>query len=282
MKALAYAKVNLALVVRPRAADGFHPLRGLFQSISLADTIELVPSTTDEITVSNDEAPSDESNLAWRAVEAIRRASRDPRAISLHISKMIPSGAGLGGGSADAGATIGLLAPEHGIDDGLALEIASSLGSDVPFSLTGGTALVRGRGEMVDRAEPLTGFSLAIVVPPFGLSTPDVFREWDHMGGPVGEAVPDGDLPTELRGGEPIRNDLYPAAVSLDPRIGEWRAELMSLWGTTVAMTGSGSALFAFFPSLDEARGAVDAVGVPVRAAEPVGLVDRGWETIDD
>ncbi len=282
MKALAYAKVNLALVVYPRAADGFHPLRGLFQSVSLADTIELVPSATDDVTVSNDEAPSDETNLAWRAVESIRRASRDPRATSLHISKMIPSGAGLGGGSADAAATIGLLSREHGIGDDLALEIAASLGSDVPFSLTGGTALVRGRGEMVDPVEPLTGFSLAIVVPPFALTTPDVFREWDHLGGPIGEAVPDGDLPTELRGREPVRNDLYPAALSLDPRIGEWRSELMSLWGTTVGMTGSGSALFAFFPSHDEASGAVDAVDAPVRAAEPVSLVDRGWESIDD
>lgn len=282
MKALAFAKVNLALVVHPRTADGFHPLRGLFQSVSLADTIELMPSTTDEIVVSNDEAPNDETNLAWRAVEAIRRASRDPRATSLHISKLIPSGAGLGGGSADAAATIGLLAHEHRIDDDLAMEIAVSLGSDVPFSLTGGTALVRGRGEMVDPIEPLTGFSLAIVVPPFGMSTPDVFHEWDRIGGPVGAAVPDGDLPTELRGREPIRNDLYPAALSLDPRIGEWRDELMSLWGTTVGMTGSGSALFAFFPSLDEARGAVEAVGIPVRAAESVSLVDRGWENIDD
>ncbi|KAA3637170.1 MAG: 4-(cytidine 5'-diphospho)-2-C-methyl-D-erythritol kinase [Armatimonadetes bacterium] len=277
MKALAFAKVNLALIVHPRAADGFHPLRGLFQSVSLADTIEVLPATADEITVSNGEVPSDETNLAWRAVEAVRRASRDSRAISLHISKMIPSGAGLGGGSADAGATIGLLAPDHGIDDELALEIAASLGSDVPFSLTGGTALVRGRGEMVDPIEPLTGFSLAIVVPPFSLSTPDVFSEWDRLGGPVGTAVPDGDLPTVLRGREPIRNDLFPAAVSLDRRVGEWRDQLMSVWGTSVAMTGSGSALFAFFPSFDEARGAIEAVDIPARAAEPVELVDRGW-----
>lgn len=282
MKAVAHAKLNLALIVRPRAADGFHPLRGLFQSVSLADTVTISYATEDEIIVSNDEVPADGTNLAWRAVEAVRRAGRDQRPISLTIEKRIPSGAGLGGGSADAGATIGLLARDQGVDDRIALEIAESLGSDVPFSLIGGTALVRGRGEMVDPIEPLNGFSLAVVVPPFGLSTPEVFREWDRIGGPVGPAVPDRDLPVVLRGGEPVRNDLYPAALSLDPRIGDWRAELMGRWGTTVSMTGSGSALFAFFPSSDEARGAAGAVNVPARAAEPVELVERGWEVIDD
>jgi 4-diphosphocytidyl-2-C-methyl-D-erythritol kinase len=282
VRAAAFAKVNIALAVHSVTADGFHPLRGLFQSVSLFDTIAIEPAPDDSVTVSNDEAPANETNLAWLALDAVRRANRDSTPRSLSIIKRIPSGAGLGGGSADAAAVIGFFADSGAIDEELAIEIAASLGSDVPFSLTGGTALVRGRGEMVDPIEALAGFALALVVPPFSLSTPEVFREWDRLDGPVGHPVADSQLPPELRGMEPIRNDLFPAALSLDSRIGEWTDELATLWGTAVCMTGSGSGLFGFFASIDEAREATRAVSMPVRAAEAVDLVDRGWERLDD
>lgn len=282
MRGRAYAKVNLALAVYPAAADGFHPLRGLFQSISLSDTISIEPASSDEIVVSNDEAPSDPSNLAWIALEAVRRASQIPTPARLSIDKRIPSGSGLGGGSADAACVIGLMRGRHGIDEETAMDIAAAIGSDVPFALTGGTAIVEGRGERMDVQRPLTGFSLCVVVPPFALGTPAVFREWERLDGPSGPVVPEADLPPELRGGIPIRNDLYPAALSLDPRIGDWRDALEGRWGTSVAMTGSGSALFAFFGSLDEAIDAAGAVDLPVRAAEAVSPVDHGWEALDD
>ncbi|MCB1247067.1 MAG: 4-(cytidine 5'-diphospho)-2-C-methyl-D-erythritol kinase, partial [Acidimicrobiia bacterium] len=172
LAAAAYAKVNLALVVRSRTADGFHPLLGLFQSVSLADTVRLTSANEDGVTVSNDEAPSDTSNVAWTAVERIRGLARMPAPIHLEISKRIPSGAGLGGGSADAAAVVGLLGERFGVERENREEIAASLGSDVPFALVGGTATVRGRGEILEPREPLRGFGLAVVVPPFALSTP--------------------------------------------------------------------------------------------------------------
>ena len=282
MRAQAYAKINIALAVHSVTADGFHPLRGLFQSVSLFDMIEIVPAATDSVIVSNDEAPANETNLGWLAFDAVRRATRDSAAACLSITKRIPSGAGLGGGSADAAAVIGLFTQEGVIDEDLAMEIAASLGSDVPFALVGGTALVRGRGEMVDPVEPLEGFALALVVPPFSLSTRDVFLEWDRLGAPTGVAVADSRLPPALRGMEPIRNDLFPAALSLDSRVGEWRDELTALWGTTVCMTGSGSGFFGFFSSIDEATDAADAVSLPVRAAEALNLMDRGWNKLDE
>lgn len=282
MKGKAFAKVNLALAVYPAAADGFHPLRGLFQSISMSDTIQIEPSSDDEITVSNDEAPSDNTNLAWLAFESARRAVRMSAPASLSVDKRIPAGAGLGGGSADAACVIGLMQNRHGFDDEMAFDIAASIGSDVPFALTGGTAIVEGRGDRIDAQQPLTGFSLCVVVPPFSLGTPAVFREWDRLGGPSGPDVPEADLPPILRGGLPIRNDLYPAALSLDERIGDWRDALETRWGVSVSMTGSGSALFAFFESADEAASAADAVDLPVRAADAVSLVDRGWEHLDE
>lgn len=282
MKGRAYAKVNLALAVYPAAADGFHPLRGIFQSVSLADTVSIEPASTDVVLVSNDEAPSDETNLAWRAFDSARRAARMPAAARLTIDKRIPAGAGLGGGSADAACVIGLMSDRYGIDEEMAFDIAASIGSDVPFALTGGTAIVEGRGDRIDSQPPLAGFALCVVVPPFALGTPAVFKEWDRLDGPVGRVVPDTDLPPILRGGLPIRNDLYPAALSLDRRIGDWCDALEHLWGTSVSMTGSGSSLFTFFESVDEAAGAAEAVDLPVRAAEAVSLVDHGWEPIDE
>jgi 4-diphosphocytidyl-2-C-methyl-D-erythritol kinase len=281
MRALAHAKVNLALAVYPPTADGFHPLRGIFQSVSLSDTVTITSSSSDAIEVSNDEAPADESNLAWRALDSARRSARVGQPAALSIIKRIPSGAGLGGGSADAAAALGLVAGRFGLDDDTVGEIAEGLGSDVPFAVLGGSCLAEGRGERLTRMPPLTGFALALVVPPFAMSTPAVFARWDAMGGPEGVPVPDEDLPPVLRGGSPIRNDLFPAAVSIDERIGSWASDLAARWGTAVAMTGSGSALFAFFPSLDEATSAAEAFDVPSRLAVGVEPVDRGWEPID-
>jgi 4-diphosphocytidyl-2-C-methyl-D-erythritol kinase len=278
MRAKAFAKVNLSLVVYAPSADGYHPLSGIFQSVSWFDTVSITDARIDEVTVSNDEAPSDDSNLAFKAVDAVRRLARVSTPVSIRLTKRIPSGAGLGGGSADAAAALGLMAGRYGLDNEQAADIAESLGADVPFSYVGGSRRVEGRGERLTEIEPMEGFALSIVVPPFSLSTPEVFRRWDSLGGPTGEMVPEPALPPRLRGGMPVRNDLYPAAVALDPRIAEWKDELSRSWGTPVAMTGSGSALFSFFSTLDEASDAVGTVDLPTRAVEAVVPVDHGWE----
>ncbi len=282
MRARAYAKVNLALAVYPPSVDGYHPLSGIFQSVSLHDVVTIGGAPHDTVTVSNDEGPSDVSNLAFMAMDAARRAARLTTPVSVDIHKRIPAGSGLGGGSADAAAALGLMARRYGIDPDTVIEIAASIGSDVPFSYTGGSCLVQGRGERLTPIDPLEGFALVIVVPPFSLATPEVFRRWDEMDGPSGTPLSDEVLPPALRGGLPMRNDLYPAAVSLDPRIDDWRAELAVLWGTEVAMTGSGSALFAFFTDLDEALDAADVVVTPARAVEAVIPVRHGWEPEDE
>lgn len=282
MRAKAYAKVNLALAVYPPSADGYHPLSGIFQSVSLFDTVSVEGASQDRVSVSNDEAPPDESNLAFKAVDAVRRLARVSTPVAVHVTKRIPSGAGLGGGSADAAAALGLMAGRYAIDDESATDIAESLGADVPFSYVGGSCRVEGRGERLTMIEQIDGFALALVVPPFSLSTPEVFRRWDSLDGPTGEVAPDSALPPRLRGGLPIRNDLYPAAVAVDPRIADWKDELTRLWGAHVMMTGSGSALFSYFSTQDEAADAACAVDLPVRAAEAAVPVWRGWEAITD
>jgi 4-diphosphocytidyl-2-C-methyl-D-erythritol kinase len=282
MRAKAYAKVNLALGVFPRSADGYHPLRGVFQSVSLADEVGVRPASHDSVTVRRGEAPEDDTNLAWRAIEVARRTARVTQPMSLDLYKRIPSGSGLGGGSADAAAALALMADRFGLEREATVELAESMGADVPFSLDGGTKIVEGRGERLKDHPPLGEFALGIVVPPFSLSTPSVFREWDRLDGPTGDAMDDLFLPPSLRGGLPIRNDLFPAAVSLDARVGEWRDEIATRWSTAVAMTGSGSALFAFFSTIDEALSAVASIDMPTRATEAVEPVAFGWERIDE
>jgi 4-diphosphocytidyl-2-C-methyl-D-erythritol kinase len=281
VRARAFAKVNLTLAVYPRSADGYHPIRGIFQSVSLADEVSLEAASEDSIVIEGGEAPEDETNLGWLALDAARRDARVTSPVALIIRKCIPSGAGLGGGSADAAAALGLMADRLGLSEEATAGLAESLGADVPFSLVGGTKLVEGRGQRLAPTEPMGDFALGIVVPPFSLSTPEVFAEWDRLDCPTGTVMDARHLPPSLRDGPPIRNDLLPAAASLDPRIDEWRAEVSQTWGTGVAMTGSGSALFGFFATLNEAESAVDAIDIPTRAAEAVEPVAVGWRRID-
>lgn len=279
MRLHAHAKVNLALEVGPRRDDGFHPLVGLFQSVDLADHIELDPAGEDELVVAGG-APSDRSNLAWRALEAARELTGDRSPRRLVLTKRIPSRAGLGGGSADAAAVLGALTRK--IPSERVAAAAARLGADVPFALVGGTAVVRGRGEVVEPMPFLGSYALAVVVPPIELSTAEVFRRFDDLGTPTGPAIPASALPPSLRGLAPLRNDLYPAAVAVAPELDDWRAELEARWDTAVAMTGSGSGLFAFFPARDEAADAVDVAPVGARFAEACEPVARGWELTPD
>lgn len=274
----AYAKVNLGLVVGSRGADGYHPLVSLAQSVSWADHLTLSRAAKDEFSaVGMDAEPN---NLAWRAVLAVRAVTSATGPVALSLEKDIAAAAGLGGGSADAAASLGLAAELYGLAreglPGPALE----LGADVPFCLTGGLALLEGRGEKIT-AQPAAGsFALAIVVPPVELSTPAIYQQWDEMGGPSGVAVSASHIPPGLRPFQPLRNDLQPAAEALAPEVAEWRAELATRWQRPVAMTGSGPALFAYFIDEDEAASAVEDRPHNARAARAVVPVSQGWRRV--
>ncbi len=281
MKASAYAKVNLGLQIRQRDANGFHPLRGVFQTIDWRDDITIEDADEDAMEVPGGGAPENETNLAWKAVTAARSAGRNARPTRVVLTKRIPSPAGLGGGSADAAAALNLAAKRFSVSFDHVRRIAVDLGSDVPFAVVGGTAIVTGRGEFVAPQPDASGFALAIVVPPITLDTASVYRAWDKLEGPRGPKVGADDLPPALRGYAPLANDLYPAAVSIDEAIDEWRAELASRWTVPVMMTGSGAALFAYFPTREEAEDAVSIApvgAIAVRAGEPIA---RGGEIVE-
>lgn len=272
----AFAKVNLSLQVRPVDRSGLHELRSLAQSIDLSDVVEVSRGDEDDFQVDSDEEiPADESNLVWRAVEAVRLTARFPLQVSL--TKRIPVAAGFGGGSADAAAALVAAGGLVGATRASVTALGPSLGSDVPFCLTGGRMWIEGYGEVLGETPMSTDFALAIAVPPFELSTATVYRRWDEMDGPGGPEVAGRDLPPSLREHGPLANDLTPAAMNLRPDLADWISDLATTWSRPVAMSGSGPSLFAFFQDREEATHAASAVR-GARVALAAVPVDRGWD----
>jgi 4-diphosphocytidyl-2-C-methyl-D-erythritol kinase len=274
----AFAKVNLSLRVQSRDASGMHPLRSLVRSVDWGDDVQLEEADADAITVTGDpEVPADEENLAWRAVEAVRVRAAAGRPLALSLVKRIPSAAGLGGGSADAAAALVLAARFAGLPADEPAALAAGLGADVPFCLVGGAAFMEGYGERLSPAPTIDDFALAVVVPPFRLATAAVYRRWDDLGEPEGPAPAERTLPMSLRGAEPLGNDLFAAAVHLAPELGDWAADLARSWGVPVAMSGSGPALYGYFPALEEARDAAAAAPPGARGARGCAPAAMGW-----
>lgn len=228
------AKLTLSLRVTGIRNDGFHLIDAEMVALDLCDVIAIDPRDGGErlITVSGPYAagvPIDSSNLVARAL-ALAGCSAE-----VAITKNIPHGGGLGGGSTDAAAVLRWA----GFTD---LPAASTIGADVPFCLLGGRARVRGIGEMV---EPLAhrNATYTLVIPPLQVSTPAVYRAWDDMGGPHHESG----------------NDLEPAALRTEPQLAEWKRRIVAATGTNPTLAGSGATWFlegdhlAAAPSLEGA-----------------------------
>lgn len=268
------AKLNLNLLVEARRSDGLHPLQSLVQTIEWLDQLEVEESEEDILVIAGAELDP-EDNLVTRSLKEIRARGFVPP-LDIRLDKQIPIGAGLGGGSSNAAATL-LAAAETGrLPRSVAEEVAPSLGADVPLFLTGGTMLMSGIGDKVESLRPLTGFGVAIAVPVFEMSTVEVYRRWDEMEGPEGESISPRLLPPRLRDGMPIRNDLIPAAVAIEPALADFMADLRMHWGGPVLMTGSGSGCFGFFPDHEEAADAGRSVESLCRAAVGAGLRPNG------
>ena len=272
------AKLNLSLLVSPPRSDGYHPIESLVQTVSWCDRLDVEPSREGRDTLESD--LEDNDNLVLRALTALRSSSEVPP-LAMRLEKDIPVAAGLGGGSSDAAAALLAGAEFGGLPRSLLREVAPDVGADVQLFLTGGTLMMRGIGDDIEAVKPLVGCAMAVVVPNFGMATEDVYRRWDRMEGPLGPVVPDRDLPPGLRGGMPMRNDLLPAALDLEPLLGDFMADVAAAWGTTVGLTGSGSACFGYFAGVDEAADGVAAVTGLVARGRGVELRDRGVNRVD-
>lgn len=243
---VAPAKINLALHVRARREDGYHALETLFAFLRDGDSVRIAPSEAASFALTGpfgNALMGEGDNLVSRAARAFATYyGGGPWAIRL--DKHLPVASGIGGGSADAAATLRALARLGGVpvDDPPLFAIAESLGADVPACLFGRSAVGTGKGEQLVPVDGLGGVPVLLVNPGVAVSTGAVFRMWDGVDrGPLGE----GPLMTRALAG---RNDLEPLARMLAPVIGDVMTCLAAMPGVTLArMSGSGATCFALF-----------------------------------
>ncbi len=240
------AKINLALHVRARRADGYHEIETLFAILQDGDVLRLAPGPASFAI----EGPfarglaGEGDNLVTRAAQAFALAFAVPDQGAFILDKRLPVASGIGGGSADAAAALRALARLHGIplQDPRLVACAESLGSDVPACLLGRTAMGRGRGEQLQPLDGLSGVPVLLVNPGVAVSTAAVFRAWDGADlGPIAEGA---TLDRALAG----RNDLEVAARRIAPVIGDVLDQLAGTGKPSlVRMSGSGATCFALY-----------------------------------
>lgn len=281
MRWLAPAKLNLWLRVHSLSDEGMHPLESLVLLVDWNDELEIDLSDEDSFVVDgplSGGVPDDESNLVWRTLEMARKSSGFRERFAIRLTKHVPSGAGLGGGSSDAATT--LTAFDVLAKCSLATVLAPDLGADVPLFLGSATQHMTGFGEQLAEAHIPRDFAVAIVTPDIHLSTPQVYSMWDEMNEPTEDPVTSRQLPPSLRHME-LFNDLYPAALRLAPELGDWRLDLSRAWGRPVFMSGSGSTLFSYFADHEEAVAARNAAPPGWRAGVGVDISTDGIHLSD-
>lgn len=243
----AFAKINLALHVRERLPDGYHRIETIFAFCEDGDELSAEHSSETSLKISGEFAGglSRTDNLVLEAAAALREASGDGEPASLHLQKLLPVAAGLGGGSADAAAALRLLSRLWNLPTPIEKleEIARPLGADVAACIRSESTRGTGRGELLEPIDlGLGGTPVLLINPRVELRTADVFARWD------------GYDRGELEDWRDGRNDLESAAVSMVPQIGAILAWLSAQAGAScVRMSGSGATCFALFES-DHAR----------------------------
>ena len=260
----AYAKLNLSLDVAERRADGFHDMCMVMQTVSVCDELELQLNDSGRVQVKSNFSfiPGDERNLAAKAaLRFLEATGRAGQGLLITLTKAIPVGAGMAGGSADAAAVLRALNRLYGTPlDPEALEtLAASVGSDVPFCVRGGTVLATGRGEKLESLPALPPCKFVICKPDFSISTPELFRKLGQTGlrshpdtAGIVAALGEGAL-------EPLARRMYNVFEEVDDRrlraVREIKGTLLDSGALGAIMTGTGSAVFGVFrPEADCAK----------------------------
>lgn len=267
MRLLAPAKINLHLRVAPVDGSGFHPLVSWMCAVGLFDTLTIDPAPTGQVSLTCDlpTLACDASNLVLRAARAMQvEAKCESEGLKLHLSKRIPIGGGLGGGSSDAARVLlgldrywGLRWPIDRLSG-----IAATLGSDVPFFLHGASSLCEGRGHIVSPILRPRPRWVVLMLPDFAVSTPLVYRMFDQMRLGSRDAIetkPPVKQWADLSAGPLLSrlvNDLEAPAFAVCPQLGQLRADMEKSLGRTVRMSGSGSSLFTLFDEKSESDAA--------------------------
>lgn len=252
------AKLNLSLRVLRKREDGFHEIDSLMVRLpGLCDRLVLTKAAEDSFTCDDPGVPADASNLVLKAVSAYRSVSDSGVKFAIHLSKSIPHGAGLGGGSSDAAATLSALDHFSASPLGTArlMEIAATLGSDIPFFLGSPVARATGRGEIIEAAAALPTLPVLLLKPSFGVPTPDAYGRWKEAkelhGVPYGPQVfPWGELVNDLE--RPVFwKHLFLAEMKV------WLLGRPEVSGAL--MSGSGSTMFAVLHDLQGAESVIEA-----------------------
>tara|TARA_Y100000588_G_scaffold390768_1_gene497209 strand:- start:247 stop:1149 length:903 start_codon:yes stop_codon:yes gene_type:complete len=261
---LAPAKINLALRVLGKRVDGFHQIFTLFQSICLHDRLTFC-QTEQEMKVfsSSKEVPAGRSNIVWTAAERLWSASGRrgvPVGVTIIINKQIPTSAGLGGGSSDAVAALRGLCRIWNLSmkSEELLEVASSIGSDVPYFMNGGLAVAGGRGEQLRQLNDLESFWVLLASPEYGVSAKEAYEWFDADCGLQANNYDSKPLlPNGWRSRlGTLNNDLEQSVSRRHPDIGEMRRALSIKGAHLTAMTGSGSTVFGLFKDKNKALSA--------------------------
>ena len=273
VEVVAPAKLNLSLLVGPLRADGYHEIVSLMVPLTLADTVsgERTPGRGLEVLC---EVEPGEDNLAARIVRELEARLERVLEVRITISKRVPVGGGLGGGSSDAAATLVALERLFGLDIAprLRLEVAAAVGSDVPFFLWPGPQLAMGRGQVLKAVE-LPELHFVVAIPDLALATREVYGWYDEDTADLAAFVPRARLlsqraqaaRTTAAVAALIHNDLEPGVVARRPQVGVLRDRLLAEGALAAAMTGSGAAVFGLFADAHGASRARAALA-PIRA----------------
>ena len=258
----AFANINLTLDVLGKRPDGYHNLKSIMQTISLRDDIRLEVGTGESWKLECDVEgiPCDETNLAWKAARIYcDTLKKDPKGLNIHITKRIPVEAGLGGGSADAAAVLRALNRHFGVPLSIMAlaELGAQVGSDVPFCVIGGTAMVEGRGERIRKLPAMPECVFVVVKPDFSVSTPELYQKIDTVA--VADRPDNRAMETALLAGdlgkvaENICNVFDPVVTSDHLELNYIKSIFHSYGALAQQMTGSGSAVFAILENFEYA-----------------------------
>ncbi|HEV8335951.1 MAG TPA: 4-(cytidine 5'-diphospho)-2-C-methyl-D-erythritol kinase [Candidatus Polarisedimenticolia bacterium] len=251
-----HAKINLGLRVLGTRSDGYHEIRTRFQTIDLADELEIEASSNDvELAVEGEALAADRTNLVWRAAELIRSRRSGLPGARLRLKKSIPIAAGLGGGSSDAAATLLALNRLWGfpLERHELVELAIRLGADVPFFLHGGLALGTGKGDDLEPLPDRDPFPVCLILPPYGSPTEEVYRLWDRRRPAAIETV-GAEAAVVSEDTRSVHNDLQETVFSLHPELGAIHELLYRAGAFAASLSGSGSSLYGLFRSPEEIR----------------------------
>lgn len=259
MTVRSFAKINLGLEIVGKRPDGYHDIRTLFQTISIADEIDFEPAPAGIVDLAGDD-PSiswDGTNLVHRAARRLLERTGAARGARISVRKAVPAGRGLGGGSSNAAATLLALDGMWGLNLGAGelAPLARSLGADVPFFLEGGLCLGEGIGDRLTPLSDLAPLPCLLVFPPFPIPTPSIYA---GVGPSLTSAAKDSKIMRflESRDFGLLENDLESVIFRAYPELERWKDFFLGQGALLSQVSGSGSAVYGLFPDTESAAAA--------------------------